>query len=97
MRIGIIDADLLDNGTRHPNLACEKMSGYYKEQGHDVHLITDYSTLADYDEVYMSCVFDFTRIPLEGLTGRHDHPDLARLAHTFFSFRRFITFSTVSL
>ena len=36
MKIGIIDADVLDNGTRHPNLACLKMSGYYKEQGHDV-------------------------------------------------------------
>ena len=25
--IGIIDADLLDNGTRHPNLALMKISG----------------------------------------------------------------------
>ena len=30
MKIGIIDADLLDNGTRHPNLALMKISGYYK-------------------------------------------------------------------
>ena len=48
MHIGIIDADLLDNGTRHPNLACEKISGYYKEQGHNVSLITDYEDIDKY-------------------------------------------------
>lgn len=31
MNIGIIDADFLDNGTRHPNLALMKISGYYKK------------------------------------------------------------------
>ena len=65
MKIGIIDADVLDNGTRHPNLACLKMSGYYKEQGHNVDLITDYDTIFDYDEVYMSKVFDFTHVPID--------------------------------
>ncbi len=65
MKIGIIDADLLDNGTRHPNLACLKMSGFYKSQGHDVTLITDYSTINEYDDVYMSKVFDFTKIPID--------------------------------
>lgn len=65
MKIGIIDADVLDNGTRHPNLACLKMSGYYKEQGHEVKLITDYGQIDDYDEVYMSKVFDFTNVPID--------------------------------
>lgn len=65
MKIGIIDADLLDNGTRHPNLACEKISGYYKEQGHDVKLITDYSDIDNFDEVFMSKVFDFTHVPID--------------------------------
>lgn len=65
MKIGIIDADVLDNGTRHPNLACLKMSGYYKEQGHEVKLITDYGKIDDYDEVYMSKVFDFTHVPID--------------------------------
>ena len=37
--IGIIDADLLDNGTRHPNLALMKISGYQKELGNDVTLL----------------------------------------------------------
>lgn len=83
MKIGIIDADVLDNGTRHPNLACEKMSGYYKEQGHDVSLITDYSTINNFDEVYMSCVFDFTNIPLDGFGVQHDHPDMAKIAELY--------------
>ena len=65
MKIGIIDADLLDNGTRHPNLACEKISGFYKEQGNDVKLITDYDQILDFDEVYMSKVFDFTKVPID--------------------------------
>ena len=65
MKIGIIDADILDNGTRHPNLACLKMSGFYKEKGHDVKLITDYSEIDSYDEVYMSKVFDFTNVPID--------------------------------
>lgn len=64
-RIGIIDADLLDNGTRHPNLACEKISGYYKEQGNDVSLITEYNDIDNYDEVFMSKVFDFTQVPID--------------------------------
>jgi len=83
MKIGIIDADVLDNGTRHPNLACEKMSGFYKGQGHDVKLITDYSTIAEYDKVFMSCVFDFTQIPLEGFEGNHDHPDMERISKLY--------------
>lgn len=65
MKIGIIDADLLDNGTRHPNLVCEKISGYYKEGGHEVKLITDYSDIDNYDEVFMSKVFDFTNVPID--------------------------------
>lgn len=74
MKIGIIDADVLDNGTRHPNLACLKMSGYYKDQGHDVKLITDYDDIDNYDEVYMSKVFDFTHVPIDPFnTKRYPH------------------------
>ena len=65
MKIGIIDADVLDNGTRHPNLACLKISGYYKDKGHEVKLITDYNDIDNYDEVYMSKVFDFTKVPID--------------------------------
>lgn len=61
--IGIIDADLLDNGTRHPNLALMKISGYHKELGDNVQLIEEYETLnsKDYEKIYMSKVFTFSK------------------------------------
>lgn len=65
MRIGLIDADLLDNGTKHPNLALMKLSGYYKAIGHDVTLITDYNSIIGYDKVFVSKVFSFTMFPKE--------------------------------
>lgn len=64
MKIGIIDADLLDNGTRHPNLALMKISGYYKTKGHTVKLIESYNEdLISYDKIFMSKVFSFTKVP----------------------------------
>ena len=64
MVIGIIDADLLDNGTRHPNLALMKISGYYKELGNQVNLIESYDEDLDiYDRIFMSKVFSFTKVP----------------------------------
>lgn len=65
MRIGIIDADLLDGGTRYPNLACLKISGFYKNQGHMVRLITSYDDIDNYDVVYMSKVFSYTKVPID--------------------------------
>ena len=62
-KLGIIDADLLDNGTRHPNLACMKISAYYKSQGWQVELLENYDNLDDYDLVSISRVFSFTKIP----------------------------------
>lgn len=63
MRIGIIDADLIDNGTRHPNLALMKISGYYKKQGYQVTLLENYMDIKLYDKVFISKVFNFTNIP----------------------------------
>jgi hypothetical protein len=65
LNIGLIDADLLDNGTRHPNLALMKISGFHKEQNNDVSLLLDYNNVKDYDKVYISKVFDFTKIPID--------------------------------
>lgn len=67
MNIGIIDADLMDGGTRHPNLALMKISGYYKDQGSSVTLLDSYDDLGSYDKVYISKVFTFTNVP-EGIT-----------------------------
>lgn len=66
VKIGLIDADLLNNGTRHPNLALLKISGYCKSLGHDVRLICDYDELRGdtaYDVLAMSKVFKFTNVP----------------------------------
>ena len=64
MRIGIIDADLLGRDKhRFPNLACEKISGYWKEQGAEVFLLADYNHFDDYDHVYISKVFTDTHVP----------------------------------
>ncbi|MBL4933213.1 hypothetical protein [Clostridium paridis] len=64
MKIGIIDADLMDNGTRHPNLALMKIAGYHIELGNEVKLIyKSYDYIREYDKVYISCVFSFTYIP----------------------------------
>ena len=64
MRIGIIDADLLGRQKhRFPNLACEKISGYWKEKGADVHLLLSYDEIENCDEVYISKVFTDTPIP----------------------------------
>ena len=62
MRIGIIDADLLDGGTTVPNLVCMKLSGYYKDCGHDVKLLTDYNLL-DFDKIFIAKVFSKTIVP----------------------------------
>ncbi len=75
MRIGIIDADLLDSRTLYPNLACLKLSGYYKAQGESVSLITDYADMSKYDAVYMSKVFNFTKVPINPFD-KESYPNL---------------------
>ena len=67
MKIGIIDADLLGREKhRFPNLVCEKLSGYYKEQGAIVHLLSGFDWDDSFDHVYISKVFTDTPVP-EGL------------------------------
>lgn len=66
LRIGMIDVDLLNNGTRHPNLAQMKMSGFCKDLNHDVHLIhttDELKHLSEYDILLISKVFNYTPIP----------------------------------
>lgn len=62
LKIGIIDADLVDHGTRHPNLALLKISSYCKACGHSVELLLDYAGVEEYDYVFLSCVFSFTKV-----------------------------------
>ena len=71
-KIGLVDADLLCNGTRHPNLALLKIAGFFRDNGYvrgdieDVNsykLITNdnnFQELKKFDYFYVSCVFTFT-------------------------------------
>lgn len=66
MKVAIIDADLIGRKKhRFPNLACMKMSHYYKTKGCDVELKTDYNDLDQYDLVKISKVFSDTFIDEE--------------------------------
>lgn len=67
MTVGIIDADLIGrNKHRFPNLACMKISSYYKSKGHSVKLLTSYDDIENYEKVFISKVFTDTPIP-EGI------------------------------
>jgi len=65
MKIAIIDADLIGRKKhRFPNLACEKIAGYWKsEMNADVELKLDYENLEEYDQVFISKVFTDTPVP----------------------------------
>ena len=52
MDIAIIDADLhWRKKHRFPNLACMKLSAYYKSTGNNVILEKNYSNLHNYDKI----------------------------------------------
>lgn len=75
-RIGLVDADLLCNGTRHPNLALLKIAGYFRDNGFvrktaelEAQNVSTYELLTNecnfdellaFDHIYVSCVFSFT-------------------------------------
>lgn len=71
MRVAIFDADLIGREKhRFPNLACEKLSGYWKEKGADVELMTEFPLPMEwstweskYDETYIAKVFTDTPMP----------------------------------
>lgn len=78
LHVGLVDADLLCGGTRHPNLALLKIGGYLRDNGFVLNgrnkgerlsydLITMSNAapidwLEDYDRVYVSRVFSFSNI-----------------------------------
>lgn len=64
MRIAVIDADLIGKKKqRFPNLACMKISGYWKAQGCEVNLELSYDNIENYDKVFISKVFQETPVP----------------------------------
>lgn len=75
MKIGLVDADLLDGGTRHPNLALLKLAGFLFDNNIDFSLIeSDDADITEYDHIYVSKVFSFTKNPqfLENAKGSLD-------------------------
>lgn len=69
MKIAIIDADLVQSPKKHrfPNLACMKISGYYKSRNNTIELKLNYEELSRYDKVFISKVFTKTKVPEEVL------------------------------
>lgn len=62
--IGLVDADLLDNGTRHPNLALLKIAGFLHDNEIPFELILDPDAdIGKYDRIFISRVFSFTKMP----------------------------------
>lgn len=57
--IGLIDADLLDNGTRHPNLVLLKLAGFFHDNGIPFELILDpQANTLHYTRIYCKRVRD---------------------------------------
>ena len=64
IQIGLIDADLIDNGTRHPNLALMKISAYCKSEGNSKLLFgSDLENIENYNLIIISKVFNYTKLP----------------------------------
>lgn len=62
--IGLVDADLMDGGTRHPNLVLLKLAGFLRDNNVPFKLIEDTNEdISKYKLVYISRVFSFTKEP----------------------------------
>ena len=81
MKIAIFEADLIGRKKhRFPNLVCEKISGYWKDKGAVVELVTCFPSQEEwefwenkYDETYISKVFTDTPIPNYITEAEHIH------------------------
>lgn len=63
MDIAIIDADLhWRKKHRFPNLACMKLSAYYKSTGNNVILEKNYNNLHNYDKILISSTSNFSNV-----------------------------------
>lgn len=64
LKIGLVDADLLDGGTRHPNLALLKLAGFLSDNNINFQLIEDSDAdISVFSRIYVSKVFSFTKDP----------------------------------
>lgn len=75
-KIGLVDADLLCKGTRHPNLVLLKLAGYFRDHGIKYELISwENANLDEYKYIYLSRVFTFTKLPRFITDYQTMHPD----------------------
>lgn len=75
MPVGLVDADLLGKGTRHPNLVLLKLAGYLRDHSIPYELIIDEdANLERYQRVYLSRVFAFTSLPIFVKDFQKKHP-----------------------
>lgn len=64
IKIGLVDADLLSNGTRHPNLVLMKLAGFLHDNDIDFKLIINQDeNITPYKLIYISRVFTYTHLP----------------------------------
>ncbi len=62
--VALVDADLLDGGTRHPNLALLKLAGFLHDHNICFRLIeSEDEDISEYNLIYISKVFSFTKNP----------------------------------
>ena len=61
--IGLIDADLIDGGTRFPNLALMKIAGYHESVGAETKLCLTFTDVMDCEKIFVSKVFTKTKTP----------------------------------
>ena len=62
--IGLVDADLLQGGTRHPNLVLLKLAGFFNDNGITFRLIlSEDEDISNFDQIYISRVFTFNPLP----------------------------------
>jgi len=86
LEIGMVDVDLLNNGSRHPNLAQMKMSGFCKDRKHNVRLLykqEDLNNLKKFNIIIASKVFNFNKDPkeIQDLKRKIDPRDLISLSN----------------
>ncbi len=64
VRIALVDADLINKGSRHPNLALLKIAGLLHDNNIFFELVTDDNAdISQYNHIYMSKVFTFSKDP----------------------------------
>ena len=76
IQIGLVDSDLIDGGTRHPNLVLLKIAGFLKDNGVNFKLIYDNDAdVSPFYRIYVSKVFSFTKDPKFLVKDRHSLSD----------------------